>query len=137
MDAVRTPWQRSEKFIDAPGTPRARSAIAVVAHGVSMEMLRRPSRSHCVYTALIRRVCGVFTACNYLTALLWRLQAVLTAFCRSSGDSIAFARHFDGVHCAPMELLPRPMAFYDKTQKIDKQKDVQILNMTKHTKKTK
>ena len=107
------------------GALRGRSANTVVAHDVTKEMLWRPLRSHCVYTALILRFYGVFTAYHL-------------PYC----VSVAFARHFHGVHgarvcarvellsrlqgvltacvalrgvCARVELLPRSMPFYDKT----------------------
>ena len=88
---MRTPWQRSENFINAAVTPRARR---MVAHGVSTEFPRRPWSSHGVSTALIRRVYGVFTAC-----------------CLSYSVPVAFAMRCHGVHGARVALLPRPMAF--------------------------
>ena len=64
----------------------------------------------------------------YLTVLMWRLQVVFTAFMTLAWASIAFAiMFFHGVHCARVELLPRPMAFYDKnTKRMNKN-----FNMTK------
>ena len=85
--AVGMPWQCSENFINAVGTPRARRKIVV-------QMPWRPWSSHGVSTALIRRVYGVFTAC-----------------CLSYSLPVAFARRCHDVHGARVALLPRPMAF--------------------------
>ena len=65
-------------------------------------------------------------------ARLWRFHGVsfiLPRFCgrvckafsrrswRSRGASTAFTRRFLGVHCASVDLQPRPMEFSDKITK--------------------
>ena len=90
------------------GALRGRSANAVVAHGVTKEMLWRPLRSHCVYTALIRRFYGVFTAYHlpYCVSVAFARRPWRSRL-RSRGAFIAFARHFNGVRCAPRRLRSR------------------------------
>ena len=134
-DAVRTPWLRSEKFIKAQGTLRARSEIVVqnafVAHCVFTEILRRSSQSHCVYAVLISSAQRVI----YLTVLQWILQGVLTSIKALACSIYRVCKVFSRVHCAHVELLPRPVAFcfnmYDENTKMTNK---MILNMTKQTK---
>ena len=84
---IRAPRRCREKFINAPVALRSRSEIVVQTprrcYGVHGDL-------KCVYTALIWRVNGVFTACHL-------------SYCAS----VAFARRFHGVHGARVELLLR------------------------------
>ena len=92
-------------------------------------MLRRTSRSYCVYTALnIRFVYGVFYGVSFVL-LLFCGEVFSRHSLRYRDVSSAFARRFHGVHCARVELLPRPMAFYDKNTKNRCLKNMQILEI--------
>ena len=66
---------------------------------------------------------------------LWRLKGVSTAYMVLAWSFYRVCKAFSRRSCARVELLPHPMACYDKkTQTKINKKNMQILNMTKQTK---
>ena len=104
---MATQWEIHQSPRNSAGAQWDRSANAFVAHCFFTEILRHSSQSHCVYAALISSAQRVI----HLTVLQWILQGVLTSIKALTWSIYHVCKVFSRVHCAHVELLPRPVAF--------------------------